>query len=1039
MSDFNRENELQNSKEIKCIYKIERALIHGEADVENAINTVLREIPHGFSHPKETRVKIIYKGKHYKLKPFPETEWRLSADIVRFGVPVGEIVVFYEHQMPRADIGPFFISEKRLLETIGKRLGYYILQKELAEIYGDEEIFRQSGEGSEENWRAVLDVIRKTEPNLFHRLLRKILHVLVLEEIPGADRLMKLSSIDSKISESSKSEEENRPARKKIINNYDEYIEAILGLASENIPEPVLFAKIQKWIKEDRSSDLIKALESQDTSLTQVSDAIRKYYHIAPEKFEMSPAAVKGLRVSLLRRFFTDQIEFINIAKEYVKITDFYQLINRMVFPQTSHGKLGGKSAGVFLAIRILERSGLASEIGFEIKSPKTWYLASDGILYFMHYNDLEDVYEQKYKDIEEVRIEYPQIVQVFKNSEFPPDIVKGISMALDDFGDSPLIVRSSSLMEDQLGAAFSGKYKSLFLANQGPKSERLAALLDAIAEVYASTFGPDPIQYRAERGLLDFHEEMGIMIQEVVGTRVGKYYFPAFAGVAFSNNEFRWSPRIKREDGLVRLVPGLGTRAVDRVGDDYPILAAPAKPNLRVNVTPQEIVRYSPKYVDVINLETNEFETISVEKLLEEVGQSYPQFQNVFSEVTGSMVRSIMGVAADIEPRDLIPTFETLFTRTTFLEDINLVLKTLQEKLNTPVDIEFAFDEKSFYLLQCRPQYYGEDEAPSELPADYPEEKIIFTANKFVSNGKVNDITHVVYVDPVRYSEISDFSRLKEIGRIVGRLNKILPYRQFVLMGPGRWGSRGDIKLGVSVTYSDINNTAMLIEIARKKGNYVPDLSFGTHFFQDLAEAQIRYLPLYPDDEGVIFKEEFFTRNENQLTRFLPEAEEYSDVIFVIDVPHSTGGDVLKILMNADAEKAMAILSSERENVRINAAVKSLLERNDYEEIIKEIKSDLEENIDFRKYALEKIFLHEFENVSPRTKKKYRLLFLLKDKDHLKNLKGFVKGYFTGLNVLTRKSLNYKFTDLLKIDYITVKDFLTLEEEINLDYKEIQ
>ena len=124
-----------------------------------------------------------------------------------------------------------------------------------------------------------------------------------------------------------------------------------------------------------------------------------------------------------------------------------------------------------------------------------------------------------------------------------------------------PLIVRSSSLLEDRTGAVFSGKYKSLFLANQGTKRERLTSLLEAVAEVYASIFNPDAIEYRAERDLLDVHEEMGIMIQEVVGKKVGKYFLPAFSGVAFSNNDFRWSPRIKREDGLVRMVPGLGTR----------------------------------------------------------------------------------------------------------------------------------------------------------------------------------------------------------------------------------------------------------------------------------------------------------------------------------------------------------------------------------------------------------------------------------------------------------------------------------------------
>ena len=110
------------------------------------------------------------------------------------------------------------------------------------------------------------------------------------------------------------------------------------------------------------------------------------------------------------------------------------------------------------------------------------------------------------------------------------------------------------------------------------------------MAEVYASIFNPDAIQYRAERGLLDYYEEMGVLIQRVVGTRVGKYFFPAFAGVAFNNNEFRWSPRIRREDGVLRLVAGLGTRAVDRVGNDYPLLVSPGQPGIRVNVTPEQV-----------------------------------------------------------------------------------------------------------------------------------------------------------------------------------------------------------------------------------------------------------------------------------------------------------------------------------------------------------------------------------------------------------------------------------------------------------------
>ena len=149
----------------------------------------------------------------------------------------------------------------------------------------------------------------------------------------------------------------------------------------------------------------------------------------------------------------------------------------------------------------------------------------------FVYCNHLEDVFSQKYKEVDEVRQEYPDIVQVFKNSQFSATIVKGLSLALDDLGDKPLIVRSSSLLEDRFGAAFSGKYKSLFLANRGTKQERLEALMDAIAEVYASTFGPDPIQYRAERNLLDFQEGMGVLIQEVVGTRIGDLFPAGFRG----------------------------------------------------------------------------------------------------------------------------------------------------------------------------------------------------------------------------------------------------------------------------------------------------------------------------------------------------------------------------------------------------------------------------------------------------------------------------------------------------------------------------
>jgi hypothetical protein len=647
---------------------------------------------------------------------------------------------------------------------------------------------------------------------------------------------------------------------------------------------------------------------------------MRRIKILAPAGIQLPRSLANSVRVALIRRFFTEQLEFINVAKKYVDLEDFFDLTERIVFPPGSHGKLGGKSAGLFLAGLILKQAARRTKIIGEVKKPKTWYVTSDGLISFTTYNNLDEVHEQKYKDIEIVRQEYPHLVQVFKNSTFPPEIVKGLSVALDDFGDVPLIVRSSSLLEDRLGTAFAGKYKSLFLANQGDKQQRLEALLDAVAEVYASIFSPDPIQYRAERGLLDFYEEMGVMIQEVVGTRAGKYFFPAYAGVAFSRNEFRWSPRIRREDGLLRLVPGLGTRAVDRVSDDYPVLISPSQPNLRVNVSTDEVVRYSPKRIDLIDLEENTFLTKDIAEVLREVGHDFPALTKIFSIYQDGLLQRPMGLATDLAKAESVVTFDGLIAATPFMLQLEAILKTLSTALGVPVDIEFASTGTDFYLLQCRPQSQAAEDVAMEIPANLADDAVLFTARKHVSNGRVADITHIVYVDPDRYGELNELADLFAVGQAVGKLNKLLPRRQFILMGPGRWGSRGDIKLGVRVTYSEISNSAMLIEVARKKGNYVPDVSFGTHFFQDLVESGIRYLPLYPDDEGVKFNEKFLAESPNKLPELCPECAALTDALRVIDVTEATGGKVLRVVMNADLGTAVGYFAPPEAAVRAAA-----------------------------------------------------------------------------------------------------------------------
>jgi hypothetical protein len=464
--------------------------------------------------------------------------------------------------------------------------------------------------------------------------------------------------------------------------------------------------------------------------------------------------------------------------------------------------------------------------------------------------------------------------------------------------------------LEDRFGTAFSGKYKSLFLSNLGPLEVRLETLLDAVAEIYASVFGPDPIEYRRDRGLLEFDEQMGLLIQEVVGRQVGPYFLPAFAGVAFSANELRWSSRIRREDGLIRLVPGLGTRAVDRVGDDYPILVVPGQPNLRTNVQSDEVVRYSPRYADVIDRERGTFETVGLQDLVRTVGRELPGLQQVLSVVEDGMLKPVAPLLLDPDEMDLVATFDGLLKRSPFAARLKAILDTLEEALECPVDIEFAHDGERFYLLQCRPQSRTDDYAPTPVPHDVPRERVLFTAARFVTSGRVPALTHLVYVVPEAYGGLPDAAAMRRVGRMVGRLNRLLPRRAFALLGPGRWGSRGDMKLGVPVTYVDISNAALLVEVAHQKGSYVPDLSFGTHFFQDLVESRIRYLPLYPDEPGNVFRAAFFRDTPNALAELLPEAADLQPVLRVIDVPAETGGLVCRVALDGERDEAMGYLA---------------------------------------------------------------------------------------------------------------------------------
>lgn len=887
----------ERAKELDCLYKADELLNRFQAAPEDVFGELVEAVPRGWQFPDVCRCRLRLPGAEYHGAGFYETPWAQTAPVYSHGEKVGDLMVVYISPRPTADEGPFLRQERRLLETLAERVGYALMQRELYRLRQGYEVDSEGG------WGVIVEFLRSSDPGLLRRLVQKMLTHLQWNGLCTVEQMAGLLPAEED------SGDDNRPLPFHVERDLAERAQRAFRLGAGILGEKTVLGLLEAWVDEERSRFLLDTLANPEATLERVCSALARFRAQGADEDRLPASVATGLRVGLLSRIFSDQGDFVRQSARLVRVSDFFDLTERIVDPGQSHGRLGGKSAGLFVAWHALRRAAAEHPELEQLRVPRTWFLPSDGLLAFLEHNSFGTLHALKYRSLEEIRQDHPNLIEAFRHSPLPPALRRGLAMALDDLGPGPLIVRSSSLLEDRPGSSFAGKYRSLFLANGGTREERLEALQRAVTEIYASVFSPDPIGYRAERGLLDFHEEMSILIQQVVGTRVGRYFMPSFAGVAFSRNEFRWSPRLRREDGLLRLVPGLGTRAVDRLSDDYPVMLAPGQPGLRVNSTPDEVVRYSPRFVDLLDLEANEFRSLPLEEVLGECGASWPQVHRLVSRVDDDILRRVSPVHLDFQEGQYAVTFDGLVADTDFVPRMATVLRLLEDALGHPVDLEFASDGQHVYLLQCRNQSFSEDCDPDAIPPDLPSEGVLFSARRHVSNGRVPEITHVVYVDAEAYAGL-DAGAMKDVGRAVGRLNGLLPRRQFALVGPGRWGSRGDIRLGVPVGYADIHHAAILIEVARKRGDFVPDPSFGTHFFQDLVEAGIRYLPLYPDDPDVVWNELFFRRSENLLPALLPSFASLGEVLRVIDVPSQTGGQVLRVLMNADQDLAVGVLS---------------------------------------------------------------------------------------------------------------------------------
>lgn len=631
--------------------------------------------------------------------------------------------------------------------------------------------------------------------------------------------------------------------------------------------------------------------------------------NLSTKEREHLEARLQEIKVILIRTLISDQLAYINIAKKWFRVADLKNIYQRKI----GEGKIGGKAAGMLLAARILQEVA-PNRVKKHFRTPRSYYLGSAVMYDLLDSNGLMKWVDQKYKDEEQIRADYAELEQDFLNAKFPDEIVEQLREVVEKAKKRPLIVRSSSLLEDNFGTSFAGKYESYFCPNQGTVEQNLVALTDAIARVYASALRAEPLIYRRQAGLLDYDERLAILLQFVEGEEFGDYYLPHGAGVAFSRNLYRWSSEIKREDGFIRLVWGLGTRAVDQTGNDYPRLVALSRPLLHPADNPKAVQRYSQQKVDLIDLKKNIFTKMPVSEVLST--DYYPLRYIAQSNKDGylSSIRTNL-----IDKKNLVITFDDLLRRTSFAEDMKTALKILEEHYKAPVDTEFAFQilnprainpTVEISLLQCRPQSHIIEAETIEFPEHIPHEQILFSTKRMVPRGSVKDIQYVLFVPPEGYFSIKLQSDRNKLERAIGHLNSLLKDDTYIAVGPGRWGTSSP-DLGVHIGYADIYNTRALIELSGKGVGAAPEPSFGTHFFQDLMEAQIYPLAIYLDDDDVIFNREFFYNTHNHLPEWINADEKLCKSLRLLKVEDFRARHTLSLIMDDEKGKAVAYLKA--------------------------------------------------------------------------------------------------------------------------------
>ncbi len=554
---------------------------------------------------------------------------------------------------------------------------------------------------------------------------------------------------------------------------------------------------------------------------------------------------------------------------------DYFEVHSRMV----GTGMIGGKACGMLLARKLVENH--RPDIFRRIEPHDSFYVGSDVFYTYIVDNGFWDL-KIRQKTDEGYFALAGEIEEAIMKGKFSEDIEKEFRNLLEYYGTDPVIVRSSSILEDGFGNAFAGKYESVFCGSQGTIEERLLEFEDAVRTVYASTAGLSALDYRLRRGLEKRDEQMALLVQRVSGSRYEGFFMPCAAGVGYSISPYRMGTE-HPEDGMLRLVAGLGTAAVDRRTGSYPRIVSLDDPEKMMITSVAEQHQFSQRLIDMISEEKEGFDSMQAFKLVEYL----PDYQKalLFSHDYDAE-RSLRD--RGIRRQVYFVSCEGLVKNKVLMDDMRGILNLIHTHYSHAVDIEYTINvskdgEHMVDLLQCRPlQQTREGDTVVFPEPDAYGTALLETEGVSMGFSRSFAVDLIVYIDAIRYYEMPYADKFK-VKNALSAINWKLrgQNRKAILITPGRICTSSP-ELGVPSSFAEISEFNAIFEVSESRVGYIPELSYGSHIFQDLVENEILYTAVFEAESTRAFRPECLMEGENKLKDYFDAAEELETIVFV-------------------------------------------------------------------------------------------------------------------------------------------------------------